>query len=217
MLLQSWKSDNYIRRIKEANKCKKKGSDSKSRNLFIWKHQIFLYAQNTHFILYSPYPFCAHFERYTLSLKICIKRVGIINNFGHTRNFAFIKHRQKNVRIPNEKLFCGGKGSQVDKKITSHWDATFIFKNAQKGVEQWNKSCLRASRLMIYPCKSSNPIGFWEAGLRYGVRITTGFREGEPALPSPFYLLLISHRTIHPQTNMRSHIKWFYLSCKYMV
>ena len=41
----------------------------------------FSYGQNTNFIFYGPYPFCAYFERYCmLSPKIRAKRVGVIKD-----------------------------------------------------------------------------------------------------------------------------------------
>ena len=39
-----------------------------------------MYDKNTHFIFYSPYPFCAYFERYMLSPKIRAKRVRVIKD-----------------------------------------------------------------------------------------------------------------------------------------
>ena len=34
---------------------------------YTWQNKSFFYRQNTHFIFYDPYPFCAYFERYKLS------------------------------------------------------------------------------------------------------------------------------------------------------
>ena len=74
------------------------------------------------------------FARILRDTHFLLKRVGIINNFGHTRNFAFIKHRQKNVRISNEKLYLYSVAERGVRVIKNHFSLgrNFYFQKRAK-------------------------------------------------------------------------------------